>query len=201
MGKLKAADEINLKELDQARVAHLRPLLEASLVGLAESRLVAGGRRSAMRHLGDAVRARVGPYPFRWQQRGRTRLLQARLELAAGRIERALSAARELLADATKSGDAVRAIAARLLEAEALAASGAVVDSKEVGAALKRSAEVLGGESWRLTARLAQLTGNASWAALAERQLEHLIEASGSHAESVRTFADAFRERLTRSEE
>ena len=82
-----------------------------------------------------------------------------------------------------------------------MAASGAVVDSKEVGDALKRSADLLGGESWRLTARLAQLTGNASWAALAERQLEHLIEASGSHAESVRTFADAFRERLTRSEE
>ena len=201
MGELEAADQINLKELDEARVAHLRPLLEASLVGLAESRQVAGGRRSAMRYLGDAVRARVGPYPFRWQQRGRTRLLQARLELAAGRIERALSSARDLLADSTKSGDAVRAIAARLLEAEALAASGAVVDSKEVGDALKRSPDLLGGESWRLTARLAQLTGNASWAALAERQLEHLIEASGSHAESVRTFAGAFRERLTRSEE
>jgi hypothetical protein len=197
MGELEAADEINLKELDGARIAHLRPLLEASLIGLGESRFVAGARRSSMRYVGDAVRARVGPYPFRWQQRSRTRLLQARLELAAGKIERALTAARELLAESTRSGDAVRAVAAKLLEAEVLAASGAEVDSKGVGDALKRSAEVLGGESWRIAARLAGLTGNPAWAALAERQLEHLIQASGPHAASVRTFANAYMERLS----
>jgi hypothetical protein len=61
---------------------------------------------------------------------------------------------------------------------------------------LKRASDLLGGESWRLTARLAKLTQNAGWAVLAERQLEHLIEASGSHAEKVRTFADSYRERL-----
>ncbi|MDQ6721069.1 MAG: AAA family ATPase, partial [Candidatus Dormibacteraeota bacterium] len=77
MGELEAADAINLKALEGARAGHHRPLLEASLIGLGESRFVAGARRSAMRYVGDAVRARVGPYPFRWQQRGRTRLLQA----------------------------------------------------------------------------------------------------------------------------
>src|SRR4029077_20758116 len=76
MGELEAADEINLKELEAARAGHLGPLLEASLVGLGESRYVAGTRRSAMRYLGDAMRARVGPYPFKWQQLGRMRLLQ-----------------------------------------------------------------------------------------------------------------------------
>jgi tetratricopeptide (TPR) repeat protein len=199
MGEFKAADEINLRALDNARAAHLRPLLEASLIGLGESRLVAGGRRSAMRYLGDAVRARVGPYPFRWQQRGRTRLLQARLELAGGKVERALAAARELVAESTRSGDAVRVIAARLLEAEALAVSGAPIDAKAVGDTLKRAADVLGGDSWRLTARLARLTRNAGWAVLAERQLEHVIQASGSHAEKVREFADAYRERISSS--
>jgi hypothetical protein len=196
MGELEAADEINLKALDEARTSHLRPLLEASLIGLGESRFVAGARRSAMRYLGDAVRTRVGPYPFRWQQRGRTRLLQARLELAAGRTDRAVSAARDLVAESTRSGDAVRALAARLLEAEALAASGEVIDSKSVGEALRRSAELLGGESWRVTARLAHLIRNPGWEALAERQLEHLIQFSGSHGESIRAFADAYRKRL-----
>ncbi|MDQ6877788.1 MAG: hypothetical protein M3082_08835, partial [Candidatus Dormibacteraeota bacterium] len=196
MGELDAADEINLKELDGARVAHLRPVLEASLIGLAESRLAGGARRSSMRYLGDAVRARIGPYPFRWQQRGRIRLLQARLELAAGKFDRALTSARELLAESTRSGDAVRALAARLLEAEALAASGEAVDTKAIGDVLKRSADVLGGESWRLTARLAKLTRNTGWSVLAERQLEHLIQASGAHGTSVRTVADAYRERL-----
>jgi len=196
MGELTGADEINLKALDDARLGHARPLLEASLIGLGESRLVAGARRSSMRYIADAVHTRAGPYPFRWQQRGRTRLLQARLELAAGKVERALSAARELLAESIRSGDAVRTVAARLLEAEALASSGAAIDSKIVGDALKRAADLLGGESWRLTARLAKLTQNIGWAVLAERQLEHLIEASGSHAEKVRTFADAYRERL-----
>jgi DNA-binding SARP family transcriptional activator len=197
MGELVAADEINLKEVDGARAAHVRPVLEASLIGLGESRLVAGTRRSATRYLGDAVRARVGPYPFRWQQRGRTRLLQARLELAAGRMERALSAARELAADSIRSGDAVRAVAATLLEAEVVGASGGVIDSKAVGEALKRAADVLGGEAWRLSARLAQLTQNTVWSSLSERQLEHLIQGSGSHAASVRSFANAYRERLS----
>ena len=196
MGELEAADDINLRELENARETHIRPLLEASLIGLAESRLAAGARRSSMRYLGDAVRARVGPYPFRWQQRGRTRLLQARLELASGRLERAQTAARELLADSTRSGDAVRAVGARLLEAEAIAASGGSVDSTAVGEALKRAPDVLGGESWRLTARLAKLTRNAAWSALAKHQLERFIHTSGSHAESVRTAANAYREHL-----
>ena len=200
MGALEAADEINLKELDRARADHLRPLLEASLIGLGESRLVAGARRSSMRYLADAAHTRVGPYPFRWQQRGRTRLLQARQELAAGKIERALSASRELLAESTRSGDAVRAVAANLLEAEALVISGLAIDTKAVGDALRGSAEVLGGESWRLTARLARLTQNAGWSELAERQLANLIGASGSYAAKVRAFAEHYQERLTEAE-
>jgi hypothetical protein len=200
MGDMEAADVINLKELEEARAGHLRPLLEASLIGLGESRLAAGARRSSMRYLADATHARVGPYPFRWQQRGRTRLLQARLELAVGKFERALAAARELRVESSRSGDAVRECAASLLEAEAQAASGAAVDLEAVGDALKRSAEVLGGESWRLTARLAQLTGNAVWAALAERQLEQLIGASGLHGDGVRRSAKAYQERLAEPE-
>jgi tetratricopeptide (TPR) repeat protein len=199
MGELEAADEINVRELEAARAGHFRPGLEASLIGLGESRFVGGARRSAMRYLGDAVRARVSPYPFRWQQRARTRLLQARLELAAGKIERALAAARELAVESNRSGDAVRALAATLLEAEVLASSGRAVDSKTVGDLLKRSAEVLGGEAWRLTARLAQLTENRGWAMLAERQLEQLVQASGTHSDSVRTFAKAYRERISTS--
>jgi DNA-binding SARP family transcriptional activator len=197
MGELAAADEINLKALEEARAGHVRPLIEASLIGLGESRLVAGARRSSMRYIADAAHARAGPYPFRWQQRGRTRLLQARLELAAGKTERALRAARELLAESTRSGDAVRAAAATLLEAEALAASGSALDTKVVGDALKRAGDLLGGESWRVTAKLANLTQNVAWAALAERQLEHLIEASASRADQVRSFADAYRDRLS----
>ena len=199
MGELEAADEINLKELGSARAAHQRPLLEVSLIGLGESRLVGGARRSSSRYLGEAVRARVGPYPFRWLHRGRSRLLRGRLELAAGKFGRALLAARELLADTTRSGDVVHALAARLLEAEALAASGAAIDTNAVDAMLTSSTEVLGADTWRLTARLAQLTGNAGWAVLAERQLEQLLQASGTRAAAVRKFAEAFQERLGRS--
>jgi tetratricopeptide (TPR) repeat protein len=198
MGDLESADELNLKALDDARAAHLRPLLEASLIGLSESRYAAGARRSATRYLGEAVRARVGPYPFRWQQRGRTRLLQARLELAAGRTDRALQGARELIEESTRSGDAARTIAAKLLEAEVLAATGETVDVKAVGDVLKRAADVIGGESWCLTARLAHLTQNTAWALLADRQLEHLVQGSGERAAVARSFAVAYRERITR---
>jgi DNA-binding SARP family transcriptional activator len=196
LGELDAADEINRKELEAARAGQLRPLLEASLIGLGESRLVAGARRSAMRYSGEAARARVDPYPFRWQQRGRRRLLEARLELAGGKIERALAAARELFADSNRTGDAVRTVAARLLEAEVLATAGAEIDSRAIGEVLKRAADVLGAEAWRITARLAKLTGNVAWEALGERQLEHVIEMSGSHALAVRTFAESQRARL-----
>jgi tetratricopeptide (TPR) repeat protein len=197
MGELEAADEINLKELESARAGHLEPLLEACLIGLGESRYVAGTRRSAMRYLGDAVRARVGSYPFKWQQAGRTRLLQARLELASGNHQRALTEARELIDESMRTGDAVRAVAARLLEAEALAGSGKPIDAKAVGDTLKRAADVLGGESWRLAAGLAQLTQNAGWSQLAERQLEHLVQASGERSAHVRRFAAAYRERIS----
>ena len=173
----------------------LRPQLEASLIGLGESRLVAGGRRSAMRYAGEALRARVAPYPFRWQQRGRSRLLQARLELAAGKADRALAEARDLVADSARSGDAVRAVAARLLEAEALAESGAGIDTTAIGEVLKRAGDVLGAEAWRITTRLALLTDNAAWEALAERQLEHVIQGSGSHAMALRAFAQSEKER------
>lgn len=198
MGELEAADEINLKELGNARATHLRPLLEVSLIGLGESRLVAGARRSASRYLGEAVRARVGPYPFRWLHRARTRLLHGRLELAAGKFARALLVARELLADSTRSGDVVHAVAARLLEAEALAASGAAIDPKAVGALLKSSTDVLGADTWRLTVRLAHLTGNAAWKVLGQRQLEQLVQASGARGRDVRKFGAAFQERMAR---
>ena len=189
VGELQAADAINLKELEEARAGQLRPQLEASLIGLGESRLLAGGRRSAMRYAGEAVRARVAPYPFRWQVRGRSRLLQGRLELAGGQIERALAEARDLLADSNRSGDAVRAVAARLLEAEVLATSGAGIDTTGIGEVLKRAGDVLGAEAWRITAHLARLTGNVGWEALAERQLEHVIQGSGSHTAALRAFA------------
>jgi tetratricopeptide (TPR) repeat protein len=194
LGEVEAADVINLKELDEARVGQLRPQLEASLIGLGESRLVAGGRRSAMRYSGEAARARVAPYPFRWQQRGRSRLLQARLELAAGRVEHALAEARDLMADSSRSGDAVRSVAARLLEAEALAMSGAGIDTQAIGEVLKRAGDVLGAEAWQITARLARLTGNAGWEALADRQLEHVIQGSGTHAMALRAFAQSRKE-------
>jgi hypothetical protein len=124
-------------------------------------------------------------------------LLQARLELAAGNHERALTGTRELIEESMRTGDAVRAVAARLLEAETLAAAGENVDTKAVGETLKRAADVLGGESWRLTARLAQLTRNTAWSLLAERQLEHLIQSSGERAPGVRRFAAKYRERIS----
>jgi DNA-binding SARP family transcriptional activator len=199
MGEVEAADQINLKELGSARAEHTLPLVEVSLIGLAESRLLAGARRSSSRYLGEAVRSDAGDYPFRWFHRGRTRLLQGRLELAAGRFDRALVVARDLLAECLRSGDVVHSVGARLLEAEALAASGAEIDTKAVDAILKNAADLLGGDAWRLTARLAQLTGNAGWAALAKRQLERLVQASGLHAAGVRNFAQSFQERLGRT--
>jgi tetratricopeptide (TPR) repeat protein len=200
MGELEAADQINLKEVSNARAAHLRPLLEVSLVGLAESRLLAGARRSASRYLGEAVRARVGTYPFKWFHQGRIRLLQGRLELAAERFDRALALSRELLVDATQSGDVVHAVYAKLLEAEALAASGSDIDTRAVDSMLKNGSDLLGGDAWRLTARLAKLTGNSGWESLAARQLERLVQASGRHAAGVLSFAQGFQERLGRTE-
>jgi hypothetical protein len=199
MGELEEADAINLSALAGARSEHQGPLIEASLIGLGESRLAAGARRSASRYAGEAERTTVGDYPFRWLHRGRARLLQARLELAGGNRKRAVSAAHELLASSSESTDVVRLLAARLLEAEAVAASGAAIDTMAVGEMLDSAAEVLGGEAWRLTAQLAHVTGNAEWAALAQRQLEQLVRASGAHAPGVRRFAGPFLERLSRS--
>jgi hypothetical protein len=98
------------------------------------------------------------------------------------------------MADSSRSGDAVRSVAARLLEAEALAMSGAGIDTQAIGEVLKRAGDVLGAEAWAITARLARLTGNAVWEALADRQLEHVIQASGTHAMALRAFAQSQKE-------
>jgi hypothetical protein len=63
---------------------------------------------------------------------------------------------------------------------------------------LKNGSDLLGGDAWRLTARLAKLTGNTSWESLAARQLERLVQASGWRAAGVRSFAQGFQERLDR---
>ena len=197
MGALEAADRTNLKAVEEARGRELRPLLEVSLIGLAESRLAGGARRSASRYLADAARTCADPYPFQWVQRARVKVLQGRLALAAGKVARALSIARELARESGQSGDMARNVAARLLEAEALAVSGASLDTRAIGDLLKSAAEVLGGEAWRLTARLAEASGNQVWSDLAKRQYNQLVRASGSDAAIVRRSGDAFMERIT----
>jgi len=68
-------------------------------------------------------------------------------------------------------------------------------EAATIGEVLKRAGDVLGAEAWRITARLALLTDNAAWEALAERQLEHVIQGSGSHATALRAFAQSEKER------
>jgi len=69
------------------------------------------------------------------------------------------------------------------------------LDTTAIGEVLKRAGDVLGAEAWRITTRLARLTDNAAWEALAERQLEHVIQGSGSHAAVLRAFAQSEKER------
>jgi hypothetical protein len=78
-----------------------------------------------------------------------------------------------------------------LLEAEAMAMSGVAIDTNAIGEVLKRAGDVLGADAWRISARLARLTGNAGWEALAERQLGHVLQGSGPHAAALRAFAEA----------
>ncbi len=200
IGELDAADLLNQRALEDARSGHRsRPLQEASLLGLAESRLLAGMRRASARYAAEAARTRVGAYPFRWSQVARAHLLKGRLELAAGRTDDTLATARALLLESGKTGDEVTLLVARLLETQALVVAGESINTAFVGELLASAADVLGAQAWRLTAELAHLTGNADWVALSGRQLERVLQASGEHEDAARRFAEAFRSRLAAS--
>ena len=123
---------------------------------------------------------------FRWRHQLRHRLLQARLDLAAGRPEAAFNGAGALAADAVEMGAARCEVQARLVAATAGAAAGGPPHQMAaVQDLLERLGQVGGIEAWWITAEVAEAFGVDAWDDLAQRRVAALLPKAGPYRDAL----------------
>lgn len=176
-----ASDGIGLLTGEPWYVAHL---------DLADGALGAGDPDTAASLLGriddlDSWNGVMG-----WHQRQRLGLLRARMLLASCDITgdisgdatgEAAALARQVAEDAAARGTLRYRLLAEIVEVEALALGGAVIDHARVDAMLGELDMLAVPEAWWLTAHVAAATGVDRWWDDAERRAARIV-AAGSHA-------------------
>ncbi len=117
-----------------------------------------------------------------WHQRQRLGLLRARVLLAScDATDEAAALAREVAEDAAARGTLRYRLLAEIIEVEALALGGAVIDHARVDATLVELDALAVPEAWWLTAHVAAATGIDRWWDDAERRAARIVVA-GRHA-------------------
>ena len=191
VGLLGAAREANEEALASEGIGLLtgEPWYVAHL-DLADGALAAGDPDTAASLLGriddlDSWNGVMG-----WHQRQRLGLLRARMLLAScdascdvtsDATGEAAALARQVAEDAAARGTLRYQLLAEIVEVEALALGGAVVDHARVDAILGELDTLAVPEAWWLTAHVAAATGTDRWWDAAERRAARIVVA-GSHA-------------------
>jgi hypothetical protein len=119
----------------------------------------------------------------------RGRLLRARLDLALGATDAAVTGAERLAADAASVGTPRYEVQARLVAAVAGRQAGGPVDLDQVGRLLSRLPEVAGLEGWWITAGVARVFGVGAWADLAQDRIAALGRRAGGYAPALERLA------------
>jgi tetratricopeptide (TPR) repeat protein len=181
LGERTAADELNQKALEAARPQGLTEPLAHALLDLASGRLLTDDLDAAGQLLDEATALAEIEHAFRWRHQLRSRLVRARLDLALGDAEAALTGAESLAADAAALGAPRYHVQARLVGATAAHRAGGVVDLDEVGRLLLRLDEVAGLEAWWITGEMAAAFGVDEWEDLARRRVGELRTRAGGY--------------------
>jgi hypothetical protein len=182
LGEAAAADELNQAAREAAEAAgQVEPLANA-LLDLAAGRLFEGDLAHVGPLLEEARALLEVEHAFHWRHGLRGRLLQARLDLAAGDAVAARHGALALAADALTMGVPRYEVQAGLVAAVAGLRSGDRVDEADlevVQGLLTRLDQVAGLESWWITADVARAFGVDAWEALARQRVAELRTHAG----------------------
>jgi hypothetical protein len=191
LGSTERADELNTAALELSHgIAMLEPHTHA-VFDLAAGRLDAGDLAAAGDLLARGDHLAAGEYAFSWRLRLRSRLLRARLAVAAGDHELASALASALVGETRALGAPRYAVQALLVHAVAAARAGRPLDREVVAAALSSLGRVAGLEAWQLTAGVASAHGSDAWRSLAATQASALVAHAGSHADRLRAAVTA----------
>jgi DNA-binding SARP family transcriptional activator len=117
----------------------------------------------------------------RWRCEQRALLLAARLHLATGDPESALTSAEHLVEAAEQRGDQRYAVLGRLVRTRARSRSGQGYDEQQTAADLDRLVEVAALEAWWVAAEVAADTGLAQATAVADSAATRLLARAGPH--------------------
>ena len=186
LGEPAEADDLNLAALSDARRLQQPEPLANGLLDLVAGRLMAADLDGARSRLAEASALSDVEHAFRWRHQLRHRLLQARLDLAAGRPEAAFNGAGTLVADAVEMGAARCEVQARLVLATASAAAGGPPDRMEaIQDLLERLGQLAGIEAWWITAEVAEAFGVGAWDDLAQRRVAALLPKAGPYRDAL----------------
>jgi DNA-binding SARP family transcriptional activator len=185
LGEFTAADELNQAALETARPGALTEPLAHALLDLVSGRLLTGDLDAAGELLDEATALAEVEHAFRWRHQLRSRLVRARLDLARGDADAALTGAESLAADAAALGAPRYHAQARLVAATAAHRAGGVVDLDEVGRLLMRLDDVAGLEAWWITGEVAAVFGVSAWEDLARRRVGKLRARAGGYTSAL----------------
>ena len=162
-----------------------------SLLDLADTLTGAGGGpgdvHGARVALDDAIAALdTRWFHNRWRAEQRCGVITARLHLATGNADAALTAARATAEAAGARGDARYAVLGRLVAARAAARIGEGIDVDALDADLSGLHHVAGLEAWWMAADVAADTGSELAAVIARQSAMRLVLEAGEHAPQLR---------------
>lgn len=190
VGQQEMAAELHRAALEGADPAVSPELRVAALEDLADDRLLGEDPDAAEAYLVQAEAELRGDLVFGWRLEMKLASLRARLALAVGDAEAALTAADDLVRIARQAGVPRYESVAALLGHRARARLGGPVDLAAVESDLRLTARSVGVEAWWWAGETAADLGVPAWIGLAETWAHGLAAASGSHRPVLHRHAD-----------
>ncbi|HEY2427503.1 MAG TPA: hypothetical protein VGI06_01135, partial [Acidimicrobiales bacterium] len=179
------ADDLNAQAIEAAGAIDLAEPAANGLLDLAAGRLLAGDLDGTAGLLDRADAVSEVEHAFRWRHRLRSRLMRARVSLAAGDAQAAAVGAEALVADAGALGSARVEVQARMVGYLARRRLGEPVDLADADRDLERLGGVAGIEAWWITAEMGRQFDVDRWSALARRRAADLVARAGTYAPTL----------------
>ncbi len=179
LGQWERADAANVQAADEVAMVDFPETRIASWLDLASSALLRDDAPGAADALERAAACFTAHLTFGWRLDLRLRLERARLALLVGRPAEAAAEADEVARHAASLGVARYATVARLVTAEARAATGAIIDLEAVGRDLDALDDAVGIDAWWVTAGVARALQVPAWRDRALARATALARAAG----------------------
>ena len=174
VGELNAAREGNAEARAAGRDADYRELEVYAVLDLCEIEMLDGNQREAHTLVDAAIALTRDDFAYRWRHLLRVDLLRARLMVCEGDPAGGRDMAIDVMQRARQHHAQRYVLLAALLETEARARAGGVIDAAALLTLCEQLPSLAGPEAWRLTADAGAVTGVVACRGLAERQAAQL---------------------------